>query len=654
MKKQLLFLTALLIYVLGFTQTFTNNFITYQVISATPPYTVQVTGYDFTNGSSSVTIPATVSNNSITYTVTVIGDQAFLGNTTTGAQITSVTIPNSVTFIGYRAFQSNLLTSVTIPDSVTQLSNLSFAENPQLSSVTLSANLTDIAQFSFVSCALTTIDIPSSVTAIGSNAFSNNQLTSVTIPSNVNSIATRAFYSNPLICVISQNSTPPSIDTPTGPNVSSDSFGNRSNINLTIPSNAATAYANATWTGFNSVAEGLTGFFIVNNITYTILSGNTVRTGGYNTAGGTVVNIPSTVTRSCITYDVTEVGFFFQKNLTSVTIPSSVTVILPSAFSNNPNLVDAPLHNGITSIGSNAFNNCSLTSVNIPISMTTIENSTFSINNIASVTIPDNITSLGNSAFQNNNIANAVLSNNLTSIGDFAFENNSITSINFPSTLINIGQGAFMNNDLTSVTIPNGVTDIPMNAFLQNNIANLTIPNSVTSIGSAAFRSNQLTTVTIPASVTNIEDRAFNNNPFTDVTSLAITPPIITTTGDFMDTFASNRSTINLHIPTGTTGAYVTDSGALWTGFNSVAEDASLSATDFELENGIKIITNKDELKIISSGSAKLKNYCIYSITGAKVQKGTENTIGINTLSNGIYILELNFDTGKLVKKFAK
>ncbi|WP_165453870.1 leucine-rich repeat domain-containing protein [Hyunsoonleella flava] len=655
MKKNLLFLTTLLICEILFSQTFTDNFITYQVISSTPPYTVQVTGYDFTNGSQDVTIPATISNNSITYTVTVIGDQAFLGNTATGAQITSVTIPNSVTFIGYRSFQSNLLTSVVIPDSVTQLGGLTFGENPQLSSVTLSANLTDIAQFSFVSCAITSIIIPSSVTSIGSNAFSNNQLTSVTIPSNVNSLGTRAFFGNPLTCVISQNSTPPTIDTPTGPNTSSDTFfGSRSNINLTIPSNTASAYANATWTGFNSVAEGLTGSFIVDNITYSPISSNTVRTSGYNTAGGSDVVIPATVTRGCVTYDVTEVGFFSQKNLTSVTIPTSVISILPGAFSNNPNLTSAPLHNAITSIGGFAFNNCGLTSVNIPTSMTSIEIGSFGSNNITTVTIPDNITSLGNSAFQVNDISNVVLSNNLTSIGDFTFENNNILSISFPSSLTTIGQSAFMNNDLTSVNIPNGVTDIPESAFLQNNITSVTIPNSVTSIGTAAFRSNQLTTVTIPASVTSIGDRAFNNNPFTDVTSLATTPPTITTTGDFMDTFASNRGTIHLHIPAGTLADYVTNPGALWTGFSPVTQDASLSTSSFELESDIKIISTSNQLEVKHSNSIKLETLAIYNISGAKIIEGKKSTISTEVLSNGIYILELKFDKGRIAKKFVK
>ena len=657
MKKQLLFLTALITTIIGYSQTFTDNFITYQVISSQPPYTVQATNYDFTNGSPTVTIPATVSNNSITYTVTVIGDQAFLGNTTTGAQLTSVTIPNSVTFIGYRAFQSNLLTSVTIPDSVTQLSNLSFAENPQLSSVTLSANLTDIAQFAFVSCALTTINIPSSVTAIGSNAFANNQLTSVTIPSNVNSVSTRAFFGNPLSCVISESTTPPSIDTPTGPNVSSDSFGNRSNINLTIPSNTASAYANATWTGFNSVAEGLTGAFIVDNITYLVISSSNVRTGGYNTAGGTDVVIPATVTRGCVTYDVTEVAFFSQKNLTSVIIPSSVTTILQSAFANNPNLVSAPLHNGIVNIGSSAFNNCGLTSVNIPTSMASVNTAVFAINDITSVTIPSNITLIAPGAFSNNaNLTSVQLHNGITSIGQSAFSGCALTSVNIPTGMSTLENFTFAFNDITSVTIPDNITTIGNSVFTANDITNLTLSNNVTSIGNQAFVSNQLTSVTIPASVTNIGIGAFSGNPFTDVYSEAIIPPTITTDtgGTGQDSFALDRSTIHLHIPTGTTGAYVTDMGALWTGFNPVTEDALLSTYDFELENNIKIISTSNQIEVKHSKNITLENYVIYNISGAKAMDGHKSIISTATLSNGIYILELKFDEGKVIKKFIK
>jgi len=73
-------------------------------------------------------------------------------------QLTSVTIPNSVTHIGDGAFWGNQLTNVTIPDSVIHIGYWAFVDN-QLTSVT----------------------IPDSVLYVGDGAFFGNLLTSITI-----------------------------------------------------------------------------------------------------------------------------------------------------------------------------------------------------------------------------------------------------------------------------------------------------------------------------------------------------------------------------------------------------------------------------------------------------------------------------------------
>jgi hypothetical protein len=75
--------------------------------------------------------------------------------------LTSVTIPNSVTSIGESAFDGSGLTSVNIPNSVTSIGEIAFAMCTGLTSVT----------------------IPNSVTSIGVNAFGGcTSLISITMP----------------------------------------------------------------------------------------------------------------------------------------------------------------------------------------------------------------------------------------------------------------------------------------------------------------------------------------------------------------------------------------------------------------------------------------------------------------------------------------
>ena len=83
--------------------------------------------------SGDIIIPASVTYNEITYSVTSIGEWAF-GNCT---GLTSVTIPNSVTSIGTDAFRNCTgLTSVTIPNSVTSIGGGAFFNCSRLTSVT--------------------------------------------------------------------------------------------------------------------------------------------------------------------------------------------------------------------------------------------------------------------------------------------------------------------------------------------------------------------------------------------------------------------------------------------------------------------------------------------------------------------------------------
>lgn len=126
--------------------------------------------------SGNVVIPEEVNYMGRILKVTSIGEYTFWH-----CDITSVTIPNSVTNIGDFAFDMcNRMTSVTIPNSVTSIGNSAFRECSGLTSVTIGNSVTSIGEWAFKDCSgLTSVTIPNSVTSIGDNAFYCENLTTV-------------------------------------------------------------------------------------------------------------------------------------------------------------------------------------------------------------------------------------------------------------------------------------------------------------------------------------------------------------------------------------------------------------------------------------------------------------------------------------------
>ena len=132
--------------------------------------------------------------------VTSIGQRAFYGC----SRLTSVTIPNSMTSIGGAAFWCcSGLTSVTIPNSVTSIGGSAFDGCSRLTSVTIPNSVKSIGSYAFSCSGLTSVTIPNSVTSIGSDAFNGcSGLTSVTIGSGVKNIYSSAFANCPDLLVV--------------------------------------------------------------------------------------------------------------------------------------------------------------------------------------------------------------------------------------------------------------------------------------------------------------------------------------------------------------------------------------------------------------------------------------------------------------------
>ena len=400
--------------------------------------------------------------------------------------LTSVTIPNSVTSIGNHAFSScKGLTSIIIPNSVTSIGGMAFYNCSDLTSVTIGENVESIGAGAFWSCkGITSITIPNSVTSIGEDAFKSCKgLTTVTIGEKVESIHRWAFTGCEGLTSVVWNARNcndySSYDDPFSSNITSFIFGNKVEH---IP--ARLCY------DMNKLSE---------------------------------ITIPNSVT------SIGEYAFYNCSGLTSVTIPNSVTSIGKSAFSGCSGLTSVTIGEKVESISESAFSGCSgLISVTIPNSVTSIDKDAFkSCSSLTSVTIGEKLENIGEEAFSGcSGLISVTIPNSVISIGEYAFRScNDLTSVTIGENVENIGRGAFYQcKSLASVTIPDSVTSIGKSAFYYcSGLTSVTIGEKVDTIGSYAFNDcRSLTSITWKAkNCTNLEGNIFTN-ACTNITSFIL------------------------------------------------------------------------------------------------------------------------------------
>jgi BspA type Leucine rich repeat region (6 copies) len=205
-----------------------------------------------------------------------------------------------------------------------------------------------------------------------------------------------------------------------------------------------------------------------------------------------------------------------QAQLSFTTNSGAITI---TGYNTNagPNVAIPAATNGypVTSIGDDAFENSTITSVIIPNSVTNIGYQAFLFCfSLTGVIIPNTVTSIGDEAFYDSyKLTSVIIGTNVTDIGSEAFSLTSLTRVTIPNSVTSLGDYAFNQcASLTNVAIGNGVTSIGDDAFEQCGLTRVTIPNNVTNIGDYAFNyCTNLTKVTIGANVTSIGSYAFNN-----------------------------------------------------------------------------------------------------------------------------------------------
>lgn len=331
-----------------------------------------------------------------------------------------------VTAITGEAFKDcNKITQINIPASVKSIGDNAFESCTSLEKIVIAGSSCTIGEAAFLYCSsLKDITLPSALKTINDDTFYGcTSLVSIEIPESVEVISTEAFR----ICSsLEQVNIPASVKV-----IRKNAF---------LGCTAVTAY---------NVASG--------NEVYTSVDG--VLYGPYNSPYDDEVVSPVA--------DKTLIQYPAGKADSSYTVQSGTVVIGDCAFGGSKNISTVVIPSSVKKIDAYAFNESSVSQVNIPSSVTTIGKQAFGkCASLKSITVPASVTNF-DSAFYMSGLTSVIFENGVKSISPKAFEGcTSLTNVSIPSSVESIGLAAFYGcSSLGEIEIPSSVTSIANQAF---------------------------------------------------------------------------------------------------------------------------------------------------------------------------------------------
>lgn len=223
----------------------------------------------------------------------------------------------------------------------------------------------------------------------------------------------------------------------------------------------------------------------------------------------TTVSLPDSIT------DIKENAFIYCDKMPEIVLPDKLTGIAPKTFYYNKKLTNVTIGRSVTWIGDSAFLECpNLQEVVLLCdNLQRIEAKAFSGTRV-DFEIPNTVTYIGDQAFRLYRKKNVILPDSIKYISEGAFRGCEAVNFEICDTLTYLGPEALLGASfLTSFRFPRSISTIPRGMFSScTSLVNVTIPDWITVIDGAAFHyCYKLVTVELYGCTSNISRTAFTS-----------------------------------------------------------------------------------------------------------------------------------------------